>query len=370
EALFEQQLRRAVGRVRFLDVMAALLGLAAGTLLYALLVIGLDRWIILSAGARQAALILYLLLAAVYVGYCIVRPMLRMVNPYYAAKRLEETIPEAKNSVVNWLDLRDQELPGAIRTAVGQRAAQDAMHADLDAAISGRRAAWAGGGTRLLFVVLLLPLAIPGPSQCWSLLGRAFGPFSAGGIRTRTQIELRQPLGDATVAVGNSVAFAATITGKVPAANRPDAPRLLFRYRDTDPFEERPLERERDNDYATTLPANQVHGGFWYMIAAGDAKTEEYQVRVRATPLIDKIDVTYHYPAYTGWKDQTIADPNIVAIRGTNVTVTAVANRSVRSATCEITGKDKSQLPVAGELVPGKANAVQFKFVVDRDGQY
>jgi hypothetical protein len=371
ETLFEQQLRRAVGRVRFLDVTAALLGLAAGTLLYALILIGLDRWLILSGPARQFALILYLLAAAAVVGYYIVRPFFRSVNLYYAAKRLEQTIPDAKNSVVNWIDLRNLELPGAIRTAVGQRAAHDAARADMDAAISGRRAAWAGGGTGILFIALLVTLSILGPSQFWSLLGRAFGPFSAGDIRTRTQIELRQPQGDTVVAVGNSVAFAATITGKVPSANRPDAPRLLFRYRQSDPFEERPLERERDSDYATTLPANQVHGGFWYKIAAGDAETEEYQVRVRATALIDDINVTYHYRPYLGWSDRTTpGQPNIEDVRGTEVTVTALANRAVRSATCEITAKDESRLPLTGELIPGKPNAVQFKFTLERDGQY
>ena len=57
EAVFERQLRRAIGRVRFLDVAAALLGLAAGTLLYALIVVTLDRWLVLSGVARQAAFI-------------------------------------------------------------------------------------------------------------------------------------------------------------------------------------------------------------------------------------------------------------------------------------------------------------------------
>lgn len=369
EAVFEQQLRRAVSRVRFLDVTAALLGLGAGTLLYALIVIAFDRWLVLSAVFRQAALILYLVTACAYVGFFVVRPLGRRVNPYYAAKRLEQTLPEAKNSVVNWLDLRHQELPGAIRSAVGQRAAHDAARADLDAAISGRRAAWAGSATGLLVVVLLVTLGVLGPSQFWSLLGRAFGPFGAGGIRTRTQIELHQPQGDAVVSVGRSVAFAATISGKVPAANRPDAPRLMFRYRLTDPFEERPLERERDSEWATNLPANQVHSGFWYKLAAGDAETPEYQVRVRATPLVEKIDVTYHYRPYLGWRDHTSDEPNIEAVRGTEVVLVAHTNRAVKHGECLIEGKGFQQ-PITGEPIPGDANALQFKFVLEQDGQY
>jgi hypothetical protein len=369
EAVFEQQLGRTVGRIRFLDVAAALLGLAAATLLYALIVIALDRWLVLSSAARQTALVLYLLAALAYLGFFLVRPMFRPVNPYFAAKRLEATLSQAKNSVVNWLDLRGEPLPAAIRTAVGQRAAQDASRAHVDEAVSGRRAAWAGSATGLLFVVLLVTLAVLGPSQFWSLLGRAFGPFSAGSIRTRTQIELRQPQGDAVVPVGRSVPFAASITGKVPAANRPDAPRLLFRYRQTDPYEERPLQHDRDSEWVGNLPANQVHNGFWYKIAAGDAETDEYQVRVRSTPLVEKFDVTYHYRPYLGWKDEISTEPNLKALVGTEVVLIAHTNRAIREGTCVITSKGHED-KVLGERVPGDANALRFKFVIERSGQY
>src|SRR5260370_24518716 len=176
--------------------------------------------------------------------------------------------------------------------------------------------------------------------------------------------------GGAVGRVGNSGAFAATITGKVPTASRPDAPRLMFRYRQTDPFEERPVERERDSDYATTLPANQVHGGFWYKITAGDAETEEYQVRVRATTLIEKIDVEYHYREYLGWKDHVSDDRNIVAVRGTEVVVTAHANRPVQTAQCIISGEGKQKQTIPGAPIPGIATASQFKFTVERHALY
>ena len=72
-------------------------------------------------------------------------PLSRRINPYFAARQLERSLPGAKNSVVNWLDLHDENLPSAIRGAVGQRAARDLGQADLDKAVSARRAYWAGG---------------------------------------------------------------------------------------------------------------------------------------------------------------------------------------------------------------------------------
>jgi hypothetical protein len=371
EAVFEQQIGRAVGRIRLLDVLAAVLGLSAIALLYALLMLTLDRWLELSAPVRQTMFVLFLLSAGVYLAVFVFWPLCRSVNPYYAARRLEETIPEAKNSVVNWLDLRHEQLPPPIRGAVGQRAARDAVAADIDQAISGRRTIWAGSATGILVLALLITLGFLGPGQFWSLLGRALAPFGAGSIRTRTQIELLQPAnGDATVANGHSVTFVAALTGKVPGVNRPDSPRLLFRYRLGDPYEERPLEREKDSEWQTILPANQVHSGFWYKIAAGDAETPEYQVKLRSTPLVEKIDVTYHFRPYLGWRDASSTDPNLEALRGTEVTLIAHTNRAVKMGLCLIQSKDAPQQEAPGELVTGDDNALRFKFVIERNGHY
>src|SRR5262245_43425921 len=102
EAFAEEQLARAQQRIRLLDLSAALLGLLALTLLYGLLMALLDRGLELPAVARQAAFGLYLVGAAAYLVLTVVLPLTRRINPYYAARRLEETLPGAKNSVVNW----------------------------------------------------------------------------------------------------------------------------------------------------------------------------------------------------------------------------------------------------------------------------
>ncbi len=370
EAVFEQQLGRAVGRVRFLDVTAALLGWGAAALLYALVLMGLDRWLEITAFTRQVLFILFLLGSGIYLGLFLVRPLFRRVNPYYAARRLEATVPDAKNSVVNWLDLRDDPLPPTIRSAVGQKAARDALSADVDAAIGGRHTVYAGSAVGLLCVAFLILLAVLGPAQFWSLLGRAFAPFRSGAIQTRTQIELHQPQGDALVPINRSVAFAAFIGGKVPPPRRADSPRVLFHYRPADPFEELPLQPDHDGEWVATLGANQVHNGFTYKIAAGDAETPEYQVRVRSTPLVEKIDVLYRYRPYLGWKDETSQEPNLKAPRGTEVTLAAHTNRSVKTGVCTLhEGKDARQ-QLAGEPIAGDPHALKFRFTIERDGEY
>src|SRR5215469_11651746 len=191
DSFVEAQLARAERRIRALDLTAALLGLAAGTLAYAVVMVLVDRQFLLSLSARKAALFLYALGAGAYLWLAVLRPLRRRVNPYYAARQVERTLASAKNSIVNWVDLHDEPLPATIRGAVGQRAAKDLAQADLERAISGRRAGWAGGVTAACFAVFLTTFFLLGGRQFFSFLGRAFAPLAAGGVvPTRTLITL------------------------------------------------------------------------------------------------------------------------------------------------------------------------------------
>ena len=79
----------------------------------------LDRWLDLPSAFRQVALILYAIGASVFAAVVLTRPFRRMVNPYFAARQVERAVPASKNSVVNWLDLRDE--PLAADGAIGAR---------------------------------------------------------------------------------------------------------------------------------------------------------------------------------------------------------------------------------------------------------
>ena len=128
EAFLEEQLGRARRRIRTFDLAAGVLGFLAGTLLFGLAMIGFDLAFDLSGTARLLALAGYGLAATAYVAFFIVWPLVRSVNPYYAALRVEGTVPGAKNSIINWLDLRSRKLAPAIRNAVSNRAAHDVAH--------------------------------------------------------------------------------------------------------------------------------------------------------------------------------------------------------------------------------------------------
>src|SRR5262249_19998273 len=200
--------------------------LVGATLAYALGMTVCDRLFELPSLVRQAAFGLYLVAAGGVAALAGSRIPLRRADPHYAAPPVEHAPSRVKNSVVNWLDLRGQELPPAIKNAVSQRAAKELARADLDQILRTRQAGWIGGVTGGLFVGLLV-LFFLSPPQFFSLLKRSFAPFQEGIIATRTQLTLVQPEGgDATVAVGRAVTFAVVVDRKVPAPGRADSLRL------------------------------------------------------------------------------------------------------------------------------------------------
>jgi collagen type III alpha len=370
DAFVEEQLAKAQRRVRLLDVSSALLLFAAATLVYALAVGLIDRKLDFTPFTRQVAFTAYAVAAAVFLAVGVVRPLLRRVNPYYAARAVEGVVPGAKNSVVNWLDLHGAALPAAIRSALGQRAAKDLGNADLERAISGRRAVWLTGLTALLLFVTFGVLVTSGVGGFGTLLARVFTPFGGGATARRTQLTLVRPInGDAVLGVGQSFDVAVRVEGRVPDPQKPDALRLLYRYRDGEPYEEQILESEDGDVWMTIVPPSRTFNGFWYKIAGGDAETPEYRVIVRSTPLIERFDVTYHYRPYTAWPDRVSREANLKALRGTEAELVMHTNRPVKEGRLEIeTRESKRTLPA--ELIADDPQAMRARLVMDQEGQY
>lgn len=372
DAVVEAQLGKARQRIRSLDVAVAVLGLLAGTMAYGLVMTVLDRWLGLSPLTRQLAFAGFALAALTYLGCFVVRPLTRRINPYFAARQIEQTIPGAKNSVVNWLDLQDQNLPSAIRGAVSHRAAKDLQKASLDQAISGRRAIGAGGAVGAMLLAVIVLFVAVGPAQFFSYLKRNFSPFGfAGSVPTRTAITILHPdPPDTAVPDGRSVTFTVHVAGLVPDARRPDALKLLYRYRQNDPYEARPLEVENPHDgrrWVTTIPAFQVQNGFWYRISGGDDQTDEYRVDVRSQPLITRYEAIYHYRPYLHYPDSTQNDPNLKALRGTEVTLLVRTNRAVKEGRLEL---EKAKRTLPAELVADDPTALRFRLVLEQDDRY
>jgi hypothetical protein len=369
----EAQLARAESRIRLIDLSAGLLAFLAGTLAYAVGMIVLDRLFLLSGGTRQVALLVYLAATVAYFALVVVRPLWWRVNPYYAARQLEQTLPGSRNHVVNWIDLRDQKLPGVIKTTLGQRAARDLSRTDVDRAISGRRALLAAAAAGLFVVLFIISFLLLGPAPFASFLSRTFAPFGSTGVATRTQVEIVRPEGgNAVVTIGNPVTIVARVGGRIPNPRDKDAPCLVYRHDPSEPYRQRYLQRTDSGDeWATTIAPVDVRNGFFYKVTAGDSERGEYRVEVRAAPGIRDFEATYHYRPYLRRADHTEPTKRrLEAVRGTRVTLLAHTNRAVKEGRLDFEGDDGIAERVRAESVPNDPGALHFNWVLDRNGKY
>src|SRR5262245_50916967 len=143
EEFVEKQIGAARRRLRVLEFFMAGLSLALASLVFLLAVLLVDRYVETPRGTGWGVLALYIAFATGFVYVALFRPSRRQINPYYAARQVEQTVPNAKNSLVTWVDFEeDQQLPGSIRTAIGQKAARDLKGVDLNRAIENRKILW------------------------------------------------------------------------------------------------------------------------------------------------------------------------------------------------------------------------------------
>ncbi len=361
DAFVGKQVNEVQARLRRIDVVRSFLCLGVVVLAYGLVMALFDLFVDPAGGFVSLVHVVSFVVFLAAAGYFLVQGVVRLyrrINPYYAARQLEEAIPDAKNSVINWLDLKEEELPTAIRGALGQKAAKDLKKTDGDKAVNPR-SNWLLFSILAALVLGLLVLLAVRPNQFSALLQRAYAPFQDIGIGTRAKIEMIQPReGNLTTVPDKSVEIRAHITGYYPRTNQPAAPRLLFRYSPDDAFVPVPLADEGNDTWSILRKPDQVRTGFFYKVAAGDAETPEYQVTARGVPRAERFEVTYKYRLYLRLPDLIVAFPNeklteprIQAKRGALVAMKVQTNRKLKEGSLALeTAGEKLTLP--GKLSP------------------
>ena len=166
--------------------------------------------------------------AFVVLARTVIRPLVTSINPYYAARTIEAAIPECRNSVINWLDLRSQPMPQAIRGAVINRAAKDIQDLDVAEAVFALPRSRVPVALFTLSAIAVVVLAfLMGPGPFANALTRGLTPWAEHPVFANTQIEIVSPEGgNGSVAVGRDIAIKVKLSGKVPEPGAPDASTL------------------------------------------------------------------------------------------------------------------------------------------------
>lgn len=373
DAAVEQAIAAAAGKVRANDLTTGGAAAAVLVLAYLAVMVTLDKLLALPDWVRLLGLVGLLGGLAAVAYFLIVRPMQRRVNPRYIARKIEQTLPDAKNVLINWVDLQDEQLPGSVKAAVGANAAAGVADADVDSATSSKPVVWLGSAAAVLVLVLaVLFLVFSGP-QFLSLLQRAVVPFKPAEIATATTISIDEPEGgDVTVIDGQPLTIAVSLGGRIPNPDGPDKPRLLVRYNpQSDETVELPMTQAGSSkEFRIDLGRGTILNGFWYRVAAADARTPEHHATVVTRPMLSEFVATYDYPAYLKWASDTERGTKLRALRGTTVTLTAKANRTVQSARLTAATVDGTRELVPGEVFGDARDQVRFKLKLRESGTY
>jgi hypothetical protein len=368
DAQLDADLGGAVRRIRANDLFVGGLAVLVLALAYTAGMVLLDRWLVLAMPARQAALGGFMAALGLVGWLLVVRPLRRAVNPRFAARRVEATLPDSKNAVINWVDLQDRDLPATVRAAVGRSAAGTVGAADVAKATEARPVVWLGAAAGLLAALLAVLFVVLKPAPFTSLVKRTFNPFVFREIASRTTLTLTEPAtGDATVTTGDSLTVAVDVGGSVPAADGPDRLRVQVWHADGAEPDELPLEAGPDRDWRLTLPPSVIQNGFSYRVVGGDARTADHRVTVRSRPLVVGFEAKYVAPAYTRIPPETAREPRLEGYRGTAVTLLARTNRTLKRGWMQLGTRPE---PVPATVVGENRDTLQFELTLDREDTY
>jgi hypothetical protein len=296
-------------------------------------------------------LVLTLLAAAAAIGWMVraLRPMLGAPDDRRLARFVEERRPEFQDALVTAVHVRDGE--HAFARAILADAAIQAREVEPGSIVRRDELQRAAGRGAVACALLL----VTGGASV-EPLARA---LAAARVRLfPSRIVLAVEPGHARIVAGRSLTLRARLTG-VPEDFDPSPTVTLQSGTGTD----RQAMRRDGASFTLTLPG--VTRSFKYGVTAAGVTSAEFEVTVLHRPALQRIDVAYEYPAYTGLAARVEEDSgDVYAPAGTRVTLRVRSDKRLTSATLRMGSRD---VPLREGRDPQMR---ETSFVVQRDGSY
>lgn len=332
DEFIDYQMQVARRRIKWADLLTAVL--LAGVLLsgYVLVFTVLDHWVIsggFSPFTRASMLVAVVAIAAGIIVRYVILPWRREIHPLYAAKMLDSANADRQGSLMSLVDLNSSGATASerIRKTLEKRAAVQLAEVNMEEAIDRR---WLMNLGFLLFGLVLgtCLYAVFSP-KAMNLLRPL--TLSNSSVATRTRI-LNVTPGHDTISAGEELEVIADIGGRTP-----EQVQLLFTTVDKtyvdEPMTMQPMED--GGRFRVQLVGESNRGlrqNFSYRVVAGDASSEDYQVIVDQPPSANVTQLNYDFPDYMLLPNQQSQNGNIIVWEGTRVSLLAEANVPLSSA--------------------------------------
>jgi len=262
------------------------------------------------------------------------------------SRMVEGAFPQFKDKLISAVQLGnlDEESlrgqsPDLVRALVG-RAAEELRPLRAERSVSTRclvSLARISYSLAILFLLLsiLFPLSLAGGFFRLADYGHTYSP--PGSIIIFTLVR------DSSIIRGENFTNSGFFSSKTAPL------RLFWRWKDSDVWNTRPVKVDEKTGYFTST-IEKPRLSFSYYLESGPSATPHYRVNVIERPVVENIELSLLFPAYTGMgtvvrKDN---DGNIRALRGTRVNITVRANKPLRSMSIQWNDSTSSTCPVNG----------------------
>ncbi|MCA1561069.1 MAG: hypothetical protein LC804_12650 [Acidobacteria bacterium] len=215
------------------------------------------------------------------------------------ARFVEERCPTLQDCLASAAELDAHGEQSPVADLVRADAAARAREVNLDAVIEGaavRRVAWQAGAA-LLALALAATLAVSPARRAWQTAWLHVVPH---------RIAIDVSPGDVRIPAGRPLTIRARMTGRSGSSSLRDARTVAaVTFKTTD---ERQTQEMRAAGDLFELTVPHVTAPFTYRVTAGGAASREFTVTAVHPPRVERIDVEYRYPAFTGLKPRVEED--------------------------------------------------------------
>jgi hypothetical protein len=360
----DAQIRQTLKSLKFVDFFSGVLTLVIGVLLFLLFVSMMEHWVIPGGWTNTGRVLLLVTMLAGITWYSwrTFWPLVsRPINPAYAAQLIERNTPSLKNSVLNFLLLRNrrQQLSQKVYEAIEHQAAQGLSHATVDTAVD-RSVLLRLGYILVAVVAMCAAYRILSPKNLTASVERVLLPWSNIAAPARVEI-LNVTPGDTEIARGESLEVSAEVMG----LRGDETVRVHYSTLDN-----QAVDREvtlasvegslrfqgRLPDRFSAGDGGGVQQDLEYWIAAGDAKSQKYRVTVFSRPTLVVEKIRYQFPRYMGLPPREVEGTgDINALEGTQVTIDALANHEIASAHIDFNADGRHDLSMSANKMNASA---------------
>ncbi len=351
-------------RVRW-RLRVALHGLAitagAGLAVFLFSAYGLDAFRFSGTAIAVFRVIAYGSIAALAIRFLIV-PLSRRVSDEQVALYLEEHEPSLRGVVLGAVEFGG-DAPPTDRPAVSrqlverlvERAVEECARIDYGTRVERPRLKRLSGAltgvTVLSAALFLLQPGFVAHSAPFLLT-----PWSAGGGDSPYAIAVHP--GDTVLARGADLEITAELRNFT--AERVE---IAMRRGSSTDWERWPMTEEDEGGSFDFLAFN-IDSVTEYLVEAGGVRSAIHRIEVVDLPYVDRIDLEYHFPSYTGLSPRTEEDGgDIAAVAGTEVTLTVIPTMLVAGGALVIDERDTIALAPDTNVLAGT-------LTVERAGSY